>query len=102
MNLATMERQVEVVSDYYATRFGIRRSSDWFLFKLQEEVAALVRAYLEMQGQVRLKGVSSTPLRDTFEQELADVFCHVILLARHFEVDLETAVSKKWLTKLLA
>jgi hypothetical protein len=36
-------------------------------------------------------------IEERFRSELADVLCHVLLLARHHGVDVEEAIERKWL-----
>jgi len=36
--------------------------------------------------------------RAGFHKEVADVFCHILLLANFHGVDLENAVEEKWLS----
>jgi NTP pyrophosphatase (non-canonical NTP hydrolase) len=48
-------------------------------------------------GQARDKGRSAEQLESEFRSELADVFCQVLLMARHYGMDLETEVERKWL-----
>ena len=92
-----MTRAVEVVSRRYAERHGIERDGAWFLLKLHEEVGELTQAYLMRAGQARDKGLSREELESGFRAELADVLCHVLLLAGHHGVDLPVEVERKWL-----
>lgn len=48
-------------------------------------------------GQARDKGHSAERLESDFRSEMADVFCQVLLMARHHGVDLEAEVKRKWL-----
>jgi NTP pyrophosphatase (non-canonical NTP hydrolase) len=98
MDINTLSSDVAEISDTYAEKFGIKRDSDWYILKLQEELGELIQAYLMRIGQARLKGKSQKELREDFESEVGDVLCHVLLLARHFDVDVDTVVRKKWLS----
>ena len=97
MEIETMHRDVEAVSEYYAERHDIDRTDDWFMLKLNEEVGELTQAYLARAGQSRDKGGSADELEDDFRAELADVLAQVLLLARCFDVDLASEVERKWL-----
>jgi NTP pyrophosphatase (non-canonical NTP hydrolase) len=97
MPLSELMNEVEQVSQKYAATFGIERDSDWFILKLQEELGELIQSYLMMIGQARAKDKSPEQLRADFNKEVADVFGHVLLLAKHHNVDLDKEVKDKWL-----
>ncbi|GCE36648.1 hypothetical protein Rhow_003252 [Rhodococcus wratislaviensis] len=80
-----------------AARFGIERDAIWFLLELQEEVGEPTQAFLMTTGQARDKGRSPEQLDEAFRQEVADVFCQTLLLARIHGIDLTSAVNDKWL-----
>ena len=96
MEIEELVERVEGVSARYAESLGFERSSEWFLLKLQEEVGELVQAFLMQQGMARSKGRDQVELDAEFRDEIADVFCQVLLLARHRGVDLTAAVAEKW------
>ncbi|TDC05602.1 pyrophosphatase [Nonomuraea longispora] len=98
MNLRRLSDEVESVSQRYAGKLGIERDDIWFLLKLQEEVGELTQAFLMRTGRARTKGHTDDQLDAAFRAELADVLCHVVLMARHHGVDLQTEIDKKWLT----
>ena len=97
MNIATLTEEIKKVSKGYVNKFDIEPDSDWFILKLQEELGELIQSYLMMIGQARAKGKSTEELTKDFHKEVADVFCHVLLLAEHHQVDLEKEVRDKWL-----
>jgi NTP pyrophosphatase (non-canonical NTP hydrolase) len=61
----------------------------------------LTQAYLSMNGQGRHKNKTPQELKSDFENEVADVLCHVLLLAQSEEVDLKKAIDEKWLKRLV-
>lgn len=97
MHLEDLQRDVESASRSYAERNGIRRSDDWLVLKLHEEVGELTQAYLARSGQARDRGHEPEHVRASFRAELADVFGQVLLLAQRFDVDLGAEVEQKWL-----
>lgn len=97
MSIKTLTHEIEKVSSTYANKFDIERDSDWFILKLQEELGELTQSYLMATGQARKKGLSEQELSDSLHSEIADVFCHVLLLAKHYDVDIEQLVRDKWL-----
>lgn len=97
MNVQKTTRLVKKVSDTYARKFGIRRNSNWYILKLQEEMGELIQSYLMMTGRARQKNKTKTEITEDFHKEMADVFCHVLLLAKHHKINLEKEIDEKWL-----
>jgi NTP pyrophosphatase (non-canonical NTP hydrolase) len=97
MDLKKLTEDVEKVSVIYSEKFNIERDSDWFVFKLQEEIGELTQAYLMLKGRARMKGKSMEEIRADYEGEVADVLAHILLLANHFQIDLEKVIEKKWI-----
>lgn len=100
MNLKTLLGKIERVSANYSKKFNISRNKLWYLLKLQEEMGELTQAYLSMNGQGRHKNRTSKELKADFEHEIADVLCHILLLAQSEKVDLKKAIDEKWLMRL--
>ena len=97
MEIQELTAQVERVSQVYASRFGIDRDANWFVLKLQEEIGELTQAHLMLSGQARTKDRSTEEIHAMFRAEAADVLCHVLLLARHHEIDIVDEIRSKWL-----
>jgi NTP pyrophosphatase (non-canonical NTP hydrolase) len=77
--------------------YGITQDDAWFMLKLQEEVGELTQAFLMRSGQARTKDRTPEELDANFADELADVLCMTLVMARHHGVDIEAAVERKWL-----
>ena len=97
MNIKDLTHEVEEVSKIYSKRFDIDRDGNWFVLKLQEEMGELIQSYLMMIRKGRNKGKSAVEIKDNFRQEVADVFSHVLILAKFYNIDLEKEVEEKWL-----
>ncbi|WP_188827560.1 MazG nucleotide pyrophosphohydrolase domain-containing protein [Nocardia camponoti] len=97
MELSELAEQVEKISAGYAAKNSITRDATWFLLKLHEEVGELTQAFLASTGQGRARGKSADELAADVRDELADVLCQTLLLARDQGVDLPAAVAAKWL-----
>jgi NTP pyrophosphatase (non-canonical NTP hydrolase) len=97
MDIDQLSEEIEVVSQNYAKKFNIERDADWFVFKLQEEIGELTQAYLMMKGRSRMKGKDMEEIRKDFEEEIGDVFCHILLLSKHFNVEVKKVIDEKWL-----
>ena len=98
--LDTLSDKIELVSKDYELTHEIDRNSDWFLLKLHEELGELTQAYLLLNGQAKSKNRSADELQEKLTEELADVFCHVLLFARNNNIDVINALEKKWFKHL--
>lgn len=96
MDVHDLTEKIEKVSQDYSKKYKFERDSDWFVLKLQEELGELIQAYLMVKGKARQKGKSKEEVRDEFENEVADVLAHTLLLAKHFHVDLDKVFEGKW------
>jgi NTP pyrophosphatase (non-canonical NTP hydrolase) len=94
--LQELSRLFEVASMRYASEHGVRRDADWFLLKLQEEAGELTQVANRLSGRSRAKGRSEAELRTALADEAADLLGHVLLFARHHDLDLSSAVERKW------
>jgi NTP pyrophosphatase (non-canonical NTP hydrolase) len=97
MTIKQLSEEVEKVSQDYTDKFSIERDTSWFVLKLQEEMGELVQSYLMLSGKARTKGKTEKELKEDFAKEVADVFSHILLLAKHTHVDIEHEVTEKWL-----
>jgi NTP pyrophosphatase (non-canonical NTP hydrolase) len=95
MTLAEISDQVARVSDIYAAKFGIARDADWHLIKLQEELGELAQAHLRLSSRGRGEATEADRAH-----EAADVLCMLLLYCRRHDIDLEAAVTEKWLAHL--
>lgn len=96
MDLKELTPVVQKVINQYGEKFGVEIDADWLVFKLQEELGELVQAHLNQTGRNRRKVESADAAKEATAQELADVFCFVLLLASKLDIDLEQAVKDKW------
>ena len=101
MDIAKLTDLTEKVSTKYAQKFDLKRDDDWFIFKLQEEMGELTKSYLKLSRRGLAKGSTDDQIKTNFEEELADVFGHTLLIAKHFQIDLMAVYEKKWLSYLV-
>ena len=100
MSLKAATEPVQQVCDLYAERCGIDRNDDWYLLKIQEELGELVQAHLKLTGRGRARGASPAELEAARADEAADLLCQVLLYCRHFGIDPDAAIQRKWLSWL--
>lgn len=98
--LNALIEKCEEVSSTYASRNSIERTQDWFLFKLQEELGELTKSYVNYKGFGRKTEKNTEQLKQDLSDETADVLGHILLFAKHNQIDLEKALQDKWLKYL--
>lgn len=96
--LTRLGDQIARVSDIYARNYGIDRSGDWHLLKLQEEIGELTQAYLTATGRTRRPADAAAKAQ--LALEMADALGMLLLMARDEGIDLDAAVQEKWLSWL--
>jgi len=100
MNINEIIKNIRTVSDLYAEEHDINKTDEWYLLKLSEEIGELIQNYLKMTGQARANGVDPKTLKYNFDDEIADLFSHILLAAAHFKVDMDVVLKRKWLSHL--
>ncbi|CAN5172327.1 MazG nucleotide pyrophosphohydrolase domain-containing protein [soil metagenome] len=96
MELKALSADVVRISDIYAREHDIDRnkagSGDWALLKLQEELGELTAEHLRMSGRAR-GAADGQALHD----EAADVMGMLLIYCDRVGIDLEAAMTRKWL-----
>lgn len=96
MSLQSLTKKIKQVNDLYRKKFNVEQNGDWFLLKLQEEFGEMTQKYLMTTERTRKKFASAEEGRQALGEEVANMFCYLILFAKHVGIDLEEAVEKKW------
>lgn len=96
MNIKEITEWLQKVSDGYADRFNIKRDTDWFVLKIQEELGELVSTHLKLTDRGRREDEEPGKLLQNLEDEIADVIAMTLLFARHKGIDVEEAIRNKW------
>ncbi|WP_074045971.1 MazG nucleotide pyrophosphohydrolase domain-containing protein [Dermacoccus nishinomiyaensis] len=99
MELNEWSGRIEGISAAYGEYFAVERTPEWVLLKLTEEVGELTQAYLASSGQGRNRGKSDDELRQDLEGEVADAFAMILVFARSAGIDIESALTTKWLPR---
>lgn len=86
--------RLQAISDRYERVYGIDRGGDWHLLKMQEEMGELTQAYLAMTGRSRRDAAEA---KHEVAMEMADLICMTLLMARAEGIDLNAAITEKWL-----
>lgn len=93
-NLEAFVDRLQAIAERYERVHGIDRGGDWHLLKVQEELGELTQSYLAMTGRSRR---TSATARHDVAMEMADVLCMLLLMARAEGIDLNAAITAKWL-----
>ncbi len=96
MELSSIIEKLKTVSDGYAAKFGIDRTDDWFILKIQEELGELASAHLKLTQRARVGDKTQDELEKNLEDEIADVIALTLLFAEHKKIDVAQALNNKW------
>ena len=99
MEITKLTKQLKAISDQYAKTYNLKRTHEWYLLKIQEELGELTQSYLRMKNVAPNKGKSQIELEQAFKEEVADVICHTLLLADQNNINVEQIIQTKWLNK---
>ena len=100
MELAALQKQIPKIFSLYLGRHGIKMDDDYVMLKIGEELGELIQAYLIHKKRCRkVKLVSPAESKKELAKELSDVFCLALVIAEQLNIDLEEAVTKKWITR---
>lgn len=90
MNIKEAAQHCNKAWSQYAKKFNIHRDDEFYLFKLQEELGELTRAFLELRGSENKGNLTQDELHRKFASDVASMVGNALILAEHFEVDLES------------
>ncbi|WP_417307516.1 hypothetical protein [Devosia sp.] len=99
-SIQELSEKVGRVGDIYASRHGIERSTDWYLLKLSEELGELTAEHLRLSGRARPHADGTQGSREALESEAADLLGQLLLYCRAQQIDIEAAITRKWLRYL--
>lgn len=94
--LQELAEQFETASLGYVEAHGLERDADWFVLKMQEELGELTQVWNKLTGRGRRRDRNEGELRSELADEAADLLGHVLLFARRNELDLASAIERKW------
>lgn len=96
MNLNEISKHCERAWGQYAEKFQIRRDDEFYLLKMQEELGELTRAFLELRGSEKKRKTSPEELKKKLASDVASLVGNALILALHFNVDLEATIKAKF------
>ena len=96
MNLKEAALHCDKAWGQYVEKFQIRRDDEFYLFKMQEELGELTRIFLELRGSEKKRNLSMDELKKKFGSDIAVLVGNALILAYHFDVDLESSIKAKF------
>ena len=96
MEIKELTEKISGICDIYVKKYGIEKSQDWFLLKIQEELGELNSAYLKLTGRGRIGTKTPAELETNLQEKIADVLGFVLLFAHERGIDPEQALKNKW------
>ena len=97
-NLVALTQRLEALAKRYGRVHNVPQDGDWLVLKLSEEMGEVSRAWLALHGRTQHgKGLSEAELRQDLAHELADMMCFLIVMAGRNGIDLNQAITEKWL-----
>ena len=97
-----MQEKVIKHAKGYCKKYNIKFDEDFVLLKLYEEVGELAQDVLIHRKKCRPeKYLTAKKTKEEIAKELADILGILILNAYLLDIDLEEAISKKWINRKL-
>ena len=96
------ELQEKVTKIFLANlkRDNIEIGDDYLMIKLNEELGELMQSYIVHKKKCRPeKYLACEESKKGIAKELSDVIGLVFMISKHLKIDLEEAITKKWITK---
>lgn len=63
---------------------------------MQEELGELTRSFLELRGSEKKRKTSEDELKNKFAGDVASIVGNALILAEHFDIDLEKIIKTKF------
>ncbi|MDD2732084.1 MAG: MazG nucleotide pyrophosphohydrolase domain-containing protein [Candidatus Pacebacteria bacterium] len=100
MEFKKLEKKVIKNAIRYGKKYGVKIDEDFALFKLYEEVGELAQDVLIHRKKCRPeKYLSEKESKKELAKEIADTLGMLMVVAYLLDIDLEEAVTKKWITR---
>lgn len=100
MQFSELQEEINKNMDRYSQQNNITVDENWAVLKLLEELGEFSQSIIIHRRQSRPeKYLPEEESKQEIAKELADVVGMAIVCAKIFDIDLEEALSKKWLKK---
>ncbi|MBC8495074.1 hypothetical protein H8D36_02890 [archaeon] len=100
MEFKELQDQITKIFLANLERDDIKISEGYLLTKLTEELGEFMQSYLIHKRDCRpSKYLSTEESKKEMAKELSDVLGLVFVIAKAFDLDIEEAITKKWITR---
>ncbi len=100
MQFSELQTEINKNMDRYAEKYNVKVDENWAVLKLLEELGEFSQSIIIHRRQSRPeKYLPEVESKEEIAKELADVIGMAIVCAKLFDIDLEEALSKKWIKK---
>lgn len=100
MELKQLQDQITGIFLTDLKSYKVHVSDDYLVLKISEELGEFVQSYIVHKKMCRPeKYVSTDESKKLMAKELADVVGLVFAISTELQIDLEEALTKKWITK---
>ena len=100
MELKPLQDQITNIFLTDLKKYKVHVNDDYLVLKISEELGEFVQSYIIHKQMCRPeKYVSTDESKKMMAKELADVVGLVFAISTQFNIDLEEALTKKWITK---
>ncbi len=94
-----MQDKITEIFNCNLGRDGIKMDDDYLIMKISEELGEFIQSYIIHKKMCRPeKYKDEEDSKKEMAKELSDVIALIFAIADKFDIDLEEALEKKWIT----
>ncbi len=96
-----MTEKAQALMKVYQQHYpDVTMDRDYTPFKITEEWGECLQVFLMLTDRGRQKGKTKVEIKAMLQEEMADVFGHLLLFADNEGIDLVEALEEKWFSHL--
>lgn len=100
MEIKEAQKKISKIFSNNSKRDSVKVDDDYLMLKLTEELGEFVQSYVIHKKRCRPeKYLSSQKSKREMSKELSDVLGLILVIANNFDINLEEALVKKWITR---
>jgi NTP pyrophosphatase (non-canonical NTP hydrolase) len=100
MTVKEMIKEISKNADWYAAKFDVEVDKEFAAYNLVKEIGQFAEARLISEGKsIPGERLSKEDAKDRMSQELVDIIALAIINANLYDIDIESALTEKWIKK---